>query len=176
VQFAQKEKEIQEFKERMEGAQVAIATSFIGINAEQANNLRKKLRDSGTTLKVYKNTLVQRALDELELTSASDYLEGPTAWAFSDDPVAPAKVLKDYNKDVPLVEMRGGVLEGIVVGRDQLDSLASLPSREELVAKVVGTIAMPLQNLVGVLNAPMRDMANVVEQIRIQKEEQDEAA
>ncbi len=171
----EKTEAISEFKERLEASQIAVATKFIGIKAEQATDLRRKLREEGVQFKVYKNTLVKRALDELGLSEAVEFLDGPVAWAFCDDPVAPAKILKEYNKDIPLVDMNGGILEGSVVGKSQLEALASLPSREALVAQVVGTIAMPLRNFVGVMSAVPRNFVNVLEQVRKQKEEQEAA-
>ncbi len=167
----EKEQAIQEFKDRLQQSKVAIATRFIGINALQSTVLRKKLRDENVLLKVYKNTLVKRALDELGLSGAVKYLEGPTAWAFCADPVAPAKVLKEYNKEVEKVSMAGGVLEGVVISKEQLDALASLPSREALLGQLVGVISMPLRNFVSVINAPNRDFVNVLDQIRKKKEE-----
>ena len=167
---------IQEFKERMQESEIAIATSFIGITAEGATELRKKLREEGVQFKVFKNTLVKRALDELGLSDATAYLDGPTAWAFSKDPVAPAKVLKEFGKEVKEVTMRGGILGGKIVDSTQLEALASLPPREALLGQVVGTIAMPLRNFVSVLNAPVRNFVNVLDQVKKQKEEQASAA
>jgi len=162
---------VAEFKARVQENQVAIATKYIGITAIQSTELRRRLRKEGVQFKVYKNTLVRRALDDLGLSDANAWLDGPIAWAFSTDPVAPAKVLKDFSKEIPKVEMNGGILEGRPVDKAQLEALAALPPREALLAQVVGTIAMPLRNFVGVLNAPTRDFVNVVEQIRKQKEE-----
>ena len=167
---AEKEQAIAELKERIEASQIAILTNYTGINAEQVSGLRKQLRDSGVTFKVYKNTLALRALDELELADAAQYLDGPTAWAFSEDPVAPAKVLKEFAKEAEMVSMTGGILDGAVVGPEQLQALADLPSKDQLIAQVVGTIAMPLRNMVGVLNAVPRNLVNVLDQIKQQKE------
>ena len=163
---------VAEMKERLANNQIAIATKYVGMNVFQATNLRTKLRESGVEFKVYKNTLASRALNELGMGKAADFMEGPTAWAFSKDPVAPAKVLKDFGKDVPFVVMQGGVLEGQPVTAAQLEALASLPPREVLIAQVVGTIAMPLRNAVGVLGALPRGLVNALDQIRKQKEEQ----
>jgi large subunit ribosomal protein L10 len=171
---AEKEQIIAEFKERVEANRIAIATRFIGINAEQATTLRSKLRENGVLFKVYKNTLAARALDEMGLGDAVQYMEGPTAWAFCEDPVAPAKVLKDYAKDNELVVMNGAVLAGEVLSPERLKALADLPSRDELIAKTVGTMAAPLRNFVSVMAAPTRNFVNVIEQIRKQKEEQGE--
>lgn len=167
---------VAEFKQRMQESEIAIATRYIGISAGQVTELRKRLRDQSISFKIFKNTLVKRALDELGLEAAETLLEGPTAWAFCKDPVAPAKVLKDFGKDVPVVQMGGGILGGRVLSAKELDALAALPGREALLAQVVGTVAAPLRNLVGVLSAPMRNMANVLEQIRKQKEQSGEAA
>lgn len=168
--------QVAEIKERLENASVAVMTKYVGINAGKVTELRKKLRDQGVFLKVFKNRLAQRALDELGLSGASSFMDGPTAWAFSKDPVAPAKILKEFNKETPVVEMVGGVLEGKVVSKAQLEALASLPGREVLLAQVVGTMAAPLRNLVGVLSAPTRDLVNALDQIRKQKEETGAAA
>jgi large subunit ribosomal protein L10 len=168
--------QVAEVKERIEQNQIAVLTKYVGINAEEVTDLRRKLREQGVSMKVYKNRLAKLALDELGLSEAVSFMEGPTAWAFSEDPVAPAKVLKDFGKEVPVVEMRGGILEGKIVSKDQLEALASLPGREVLLAQLVGTVAAPLRNLVGVLSAPTRNLVNVLDQVKKQKEEAGEAA
>ena len=162
---------VAEFKGRIQNNMVAIATGYVGINVEQATELRSKLRGEAVTLKVYKNTLVRRALDELELSDAAEFLDGPTAWAFSNNPVAPAKVLKEYAKGVRFVSMNGGIFEGKVVTKEQLESLADLPPREMLLAQVVWAVAGPLRMFVGTLNALPRNLVNVLDQVRKQKEE-----
>ncbi len=167
---------VEELKKRIQESEITILTRFVGINAEQATTLRKKLRDCHVDFKIFKNTLAQRALDELELSDAGKLMEGPTAWAFSTDSVAPSKVLKEFNKEVPMVEMSGGILEGKIISKQQLDALASLPSREVLLSQVVGTIAAPLRNFVSALNALPTNLVNVLDQIRKQKEEAGAAA
>lgn len=163
---------VAELKERIEGSQIAVISKYIGIDADQATTLRAKLRAENVEYKVFKNTLAKRALDDLDLSDAVEFMDGPTAWAFCDDPVAPAKVLKDFGKEAEFVVMSGGILDGKVISSDQLDALASLPSRDVLLAQVVGTIAAPLRNLVGTLNAVPRNFVNVLDQIRKQKEEE----
>lgn len=167
----QKIDSIVEFKQKLEESQIAIATRYIGINAGQVTDLRKQLRDAGIEYKVFKNNLAQRGLDELGYSDAAKFMEGPTAWAFSMDPVAPAKILKNFHKTVPVVEMAGGILEGRMIEQDQLNALADLPSREQLLAQVCGAVAAPLQNLAGSLNALLRNLANVLDQVKSQKEE-----
>ncbi len=167
---AEKEQVITELKERIEASHLVILTSFKGIDGDQATVLRRQLRESDVTFKVYKNTLALRALDELGLNDAAQYMVGPTAWAFSEDPVAPAKIMKNFAKDAEMLSMAGGILDGVVVGPDQLQTLADLPSKDQLLAQLVGVIAAPLRNLVGVLNAVPRNLVNVIDQIQKQKE------
>ncbi len=162
---------VEEFKEKLANSEVAIATKYVGINVEKVTDLRNKLRAADIDFKVYKNTLARRALREAGVEAAADLLEGPTAWAFCKDPVTPAKILKQAAAEVKFVSMVGGVLSGKVVNKDQLIALATLPSREQLVAQVVCTIAAPLSQFVGVLNAVPRSLVNVLDQIRKQKEE-----
>lgn len=163
---------VEELKANIEKSSVAIMSKYQGISVEQVTTLRKKLRDGNVTFKVYKNTLARRALDELDLSDAAVYMDGPTVWAFSEDPVAPAKILKDFGKEVEVIGMLGGILDGATVDAGKLNQLADLPSREQLLAQVVGTIAMPLRNLVGTLDAIPRSAVNVIDAIRRKKEEE----
>ncbi len=166
---------VAEIKTLLENNDIAIITRYKGMNVAQVTNLRRKLRESGVEYKVFKNTLSRLALKELGLEDAAQYMDGPTAWAFCPDPLTPTKLLKSFGKEVKFVSMLGGVLTGQVVNKEQLDALADLPSREQLLAQVVGTIAAPLSNLVGVLNAVPRNFVNVLDQIREQKEKADAA-
>lgn len=166
---------VEDLKRNISNNTVAIMTQYQGITVAEVTALRATLRERDIIFKVYKNTLAKRALNELGLDEACGYMEGPTVWAFSDDPVAPAKALKDFAKQVNVIKMMGGVLEGKSVDGEVLNRLADLPSRDQLLAQVVGTIAMPLRNLVGALSAVPRNMVNVLDQIRKQKEEADAA-
>ncbi|NIA12439.1 MAG: 50S ribosomal protein L10 [Nitrospiraceae bacterium] len=167
---------VAELKDRIQNNTIAIATQYKGINVAQATELRSKLRAGQVTFKVYKNTLVRRALDELDLLDAAAFMDGPTAWAFCKDPVTPARILKDFTKEAKAIILNGGVLEGKVVSKEQIEVLASLPTREVLLAQLVGTIAAPLRNFVGTLNAVPRNFVNVLDQIKKQKEEEGAAA
>lgn len=166
----EKETAVAEIKDSIQNNTVAIISKYQGITVAQVTELRNKLREQGVTYKVYKNNLAKRALDELGLSDAVMYMDGPTAWAFCEDPVAPAKVLKEFGKDVKVVVMQGGILEGAAVGADKLDQLADLPSRDQLLSQVVGTIAMPLRKFLGTLQAVPRDFVNVVDQIKKKQE------
>ncbi len=163
---------VAEIKERIQDSDIAIMTQYVGINVAQATEMRKTLREAGVTYKVYKNNLARRALRELELEDAAECMEGPIAWAFSEDPVLPAKILKEIGGKVKFVKMTGGILSGKKVSAEELKALADLPSREQLLAQVAGTIAAPLRNLLSVLNATPRNLVNVLDQVRKQKEEE----
>lgn len=166
---------IAEIKERLEQHSFVMLTKYSGIDSEQVTNLRRMLRDNNVEYKVYKNTLGKRALDELGLGELAQHMDGPTAWAFCDEPVGPTKVFKDFSKDVKCVEMTAGLLDGNIVNQAQLNELASLPSREQLIAQVVGVLAAPISGMLGVFNGVQREFVSVVDQVRKQKEEQDAA-
>ena len=151
---------VAELKDRIQKHAVAIATQYQGVTVEQVTELRRKLRAQHIEFKVYKNTLAKRALEELGLSGAAAFIEGPTAWAFAQDSAAPAKALREFAREVKTVIMNGGVLEGRVISKQQVEALATLPSREVLVAQVIGTMAAPLRNLVGVLSVLPRNLVN----------------
>ena len=167
----EKEAAIEELKSNIENSSVAIMSKYQGITVAEVTELRAKLRAENVTFKVYKNNLAKRALDELELSEASECMSGPTVWAFCEDPVPPARILKQFSQHVGVVQMHGGILDGKPVDAAMLNSLADLPSHDHLLAQVVGTIAMPLRNLVSVLSALPRNMVNVVDAIRRKQEE-----
>tara|TARA_R110001592_G_scaffold14535_3_gene64752 strand:+ start:508 stop:1038 length:531 start_codon:yes stop_codon:yes gene_type:complete len=168
--------DIAEMKARIESSEIAIATKYVGISVEQVTELRKQLREAGVEYKVYKNTLARRALKELDVEAAADFMEGPTAWAFSADPVAPAKILKAFSKKAKTIAMVGGVLGGKPVNADQLTTLASLPSHEQLLSQIAGTIAAPIQKLMGTINAVPSNLANVIDQVQKMKADEENAA
>ncbi len=167
---------VQEIKERLETHSLSIMTQYIGINVAQVTELRRKLREAGIVYKVYKNNLARIALREIGAESAADLMNGPTAWVFSNDPVSAPKILKEFSKEVPFVQIVGGVMEGKVLTKDQVLNLANLPPKEVLQAQVIGTIAAPLRNLVTVLNAIPINLVNVLNQIKKKKEEAQPAA
>jgi len=161
---------VNELKERIQGNPLAVITKYVGINAGQVTELRRRLREQGVELKVYKNTLAARALDELGLSAAAKFMEGPTAWAFSKDIVAPSKVFREFAKEAPMIAVSGGILEGRVIGKAQMEALADMPPRDVLLSQVVGTVAAPLRNFMGAVSALPRNLVTVLDQIRQQKE------
>ncbi|MDO5043963.1 MAG: 50S ribosomal protein L10 [Coriobacteriia bacterium] len=142
---------------------------YRGLSVKDSQDLRRSLTESGAHMKVYKNNLVRRALADANLPEM-DFLVGPSAYVFyGEDPVAPAKVLKKFAKELQFLEIRGGLADGQVVDVNQVKAIADLPSREELIAKLLGTLQNPLAKVVRVLNGPQQQFAQVVKAIADQK-------
>lgn len=157
-------------KEDLGSVNAVWVVDFRGLSVKEVSDLRNKVREAGAGLKVYKNTLMHLALAELGLPSMDQILEGPSAFVFSgEDPVASAKALKDFAKANKNLVIKGGMMDGSFVNAEQVQAIASLPSREELIAKLLGTINNPLVQIVRVLNAPMESFARCVNQIAEQK-------
>ncbi len=166
----EKEEAVAEMVARLKDCSIAIASQYQGITVEQVTQLRSKMRAQKIHFKVYKNTLATRALRELNLEEAAKYMDGPTIWAFSKDAAAPAKILKEFSKDVDKVKINGGILDGKPVDAKMLEAIADLPSREQLLGQLVGVLAAPLQNFVGVMSAVPRNFVGVIDAIKRQKE------
>jgi large subunit ribosomal protein L10 len=151
--------------EEFSGAETAILTSFTKLKASQAEELRKTVRSAGAKYRVVKNTLAERAGKGTRIEQALQNLTGVTSVAYtSGDPVALAKALSKYAKDNPEVTVKAVVMEGRVLPAKEVDTLASMPSKEELYSKLLFLINAPAQRLVTVLNATGRDLAVVIDQ------------
>ena len=143
---------------------------YRGLTVKESEALRRSIREADAVMKVYKNSLVELALKELDMPSMGDVLAGPSAFVFADgDPVASAKALKDFAKANENLVIKGGIMDGAFVDAEAVEKIAALPSREELIAKLLGTIQNPLQQIVRVLNGPMESFARVVSAIEDQK-------
>jgi large subunit ribosomal protein L10 len=124
-----------------------VVADYRGLNVAQVTELRKQLREAGIEFQVLKNSLVRRATAAAELSELDSVLTGPTAIAFSkEDAVAPAKILSDFAKKNDALEIKGGVVEGQVVGVDQINALAALPSREGLLSMLLSVLQAPVRN------------------------------
>lgn len=153
---AQKEKQIiiDEIKEKLDRAQSAVVVDYIGITVAQADSMRKKLREANVDYTVYKNTLVKRAIAGTKYEELAGVLEGPSALAISyDDAVAPAKVINDSIKEFKKMEFKAGVVEGTFFDAKGIEAIASLPSRDELIAKFMGSIQSPVSKAVRTFQA-----------------------
>lgn len=166
-----KEALVAEFAEKLKTVRAAFLADYRGLNVEQANALRRKLQAVGVEYRVIKNTLLRLAAKDTDVACLDDYLEGPTAIALvTEDPVAPAKALVEFAKQHNVFELKAGMLRGKVLAAGDIKALAELPSREELIAKMLGSMSAPATNFVGVLAAVPGSFVRVLAAIRDQKE------
>jgi large subunit ribosomal protein L10 len=162
---------VAELKERLSNSSSAIFVDYRGLTVEEATQLRKQLREAGVIYKVYKNTLIEIAARQLDMEGITPYLAGPTAIAFGvEDPVTPAKLLSESMNSLKKMEFKVGIVEGKIVDVEAIESLAKLPSKQELIAKMLGSINAPIANLVGVLSGPMRAFVYTLNAIKEKKE------
>lgn len=156
---------ISEISQKFERAEVMIVTEYRGLTVEQISDLRKKLRDHKVEYTVVKNTLAGFAAKQTGKPDLSGLLKGPTAIAFGyGDPVQPAKVLLDYQKSSQgVMSVKGGLIGHQVLAAADVVSLSKLPSKKELLSKVVGSIQSPLSSLVFVLNGNLQGLSNVLQ-------------
>lgn len=166
----EKEASVAEIKDKLEKAKSVILTDYRGLTFEQISDLRNKLRAQGVEYKVFKNTLAKIAARELELSDLDPYLVGPTAMALSyDDPIASAKILRDFAKTSKLLELKGGVVEGAVIDGEKVKTLADIPPKEVLLAMFMGGLRSPLYGLAGSLNQITAGLARALSQVAAQK-------
>lgn len=152
-------------------ARGAVLTDFRGLSVAEITELRTLLRKSAVEYKVIKNTLAKLAIKETDLAGLAAYLEGPTAIAISrTDPVVASKAITAWAKGRQTFAIKGGIVEGRVVGRAEIAHLADLPPREVLLARVAGAFQAPLQGLVQVLSASMQGLVRALDQVRQRKE------
>lgn len=157
---------VDEIKAELSAADAVWVVDYRGLTVKQAEALRGKIREQGATLKIYKNSFTARALADLELPSLGAILEGPSAFVFvTGDPVASAKAIKAFAKENPKLEIKGGLLNKDVVTADQIRAIADLPSREELIARLLGTIQNPLTKIVRVLNGPAEKVVRTLQAV-----------
>lgn len=139
------------------------ALDYRGLKVSEATEFRRKIRDAGATYRVVKNTLAKRALEGTSLESLEPHLSGMTGLAFTgEDPVALAKVIHDFAKDVPAITFKAGILADQELDQGRFEALAVLPSKEALLAQLLSVLQAPVRNLLGVLQAPARDLVMVL--------------
>jgi len=161
---------VAELAEKLANAKAAYLADYRGINVEQVNALREQLRQEGVEYRVVKNTLLRLAAKGTGTECLDEHFQGPTAITIvSGDPVAPAKTLIEFAKKNAKFELRAGALDGKVLTADDIKALSELPSREVLLAKVLGSLNAPASNFVGVLAAIPRSLVQVLAAIQDQK-------
>lgn len=169
---------VAELKDKLTGCKGAVLISYRGLTVAQDTELRVELRKAGVNYHVVKNTMTRIAATEAGMEELVAHLEGTTALAVSaEDAVAPAKIISGFIKKNNLDEqgiltVKAGIVEGKVVSADEVKAIASLPSREALIGKLLGSMQAPLSNTVGIMGSMVRSIVTVLDAIRKQKEEQ----
>lgn len=151
--------------EKLKQNSTVILTDYRGLTVAQIAKLRKDLRESSTEYRVIKNTLAKLAADKLNLAELSKLLRGPVALALSNEPIGPAKVLNTFAKENKGFEVKGAVIDGRALTGDEIKRLAELPSRETLIAMLIGQLQSPVYGIVNVLNGPIQNLVYVLNAI-----------
>ena len=150
----QKQLIIDEIKGKLENAQAAVVIDYMGITVAEADAMRKTLREANVDYTVYKNTLIKRAIEGTEFAPLAEVLDGPSALAIStEDATAPARTLNKIIKDFKKMEFKAGVVEGTYYDKAGIEAVAEIPSRDELIAKFMGSIQSPVGKFVRTLAA-----------------------
>ncbi len=163
---------VDQVRKELQSANLAILAEFRGVDVAHMGNLRRNARQSNVRIQVVKNTLARRAAQDTDFECLIDYFTGPVAIAISEDPVAAAKTITDFSKDNKTFTIRTGALNGELLSEEKLEQIAKLPSREELLGKLVGTLAAPLQRFVNALNGIPTGLVRVLAAVKDSKEEQ----
>ena len=166
---SEKEQLVAELKAKIQGAQALYYTDFTGLNVKRMTELRRRLRKANIEYVVIKNTLALRAVNESGLVG--EKLRGPTGLVVAKDPVTAAKVLTDFAKEnEQRPSVKGGMLDGRAVDKEQVKRLASMPSREQMLAELGAGLQSPMAAFVGALNGMLSMFAGALEALRVQKE------
>lgn len=167
-----KEQSVLEIKEKLDKASSIYLTDFSGLTVAETNELRDEFFNAKVDYKVLKNTLVKKALVQSEnkfsakAEEISEYLKGPTGVVFTyDDPVAPAKIIKKFFDKGEKPKLKVALVESQVYSSKQLNELASLPSKPEIISAIIGSLHSPISGIVGSLNAVIRDLASIIEEV-----------
>lgn len=167
----EKVEQVRAIESWLRGAAAAILTDYRGLSVGELVTLRAKLREAGAEYRVVKNRLVARAAGALGIAGLDPYLEGPTAVAISrEDPIAPAKALQDFIRQMRKLEVKAALVEGRVITADQVKALAELPGKPQMRARVLGALQAPMAGMVGVLSGLQRSVVYALDQLRKQRE------
>lgn len=172
MKLQEKQAIVDELSAKLRGANAFYLTDFTGLNVKSITDLRRRLRNAGVEYLVVKNTLAERALEGADFPDIAEFFKGPTALVIGhDDPVAPAKVLADFAKEhdnKPAV--KAGIVERKAVSAAQIDVLAKLPPREQLLAELAGALEAPMAQLAYVMQAKLYEMAGLLDALRSSRE------
>ena len=170
LNLEQKQAVVSEIAAELAKAQSVIVAEYRGLTVGAVTNLRAKARKSGVYLRVLKNTLARRAVKGTSFEKLAEQMKGPLMYGIAEDPVAAAKVLQEFAKENELLVIKGGAMPNIVMSAQDVKTLASMPSREELLAKLVGTMQAPIAKLVRTMNEVPGKFARTLAAVRDHKE------
>jgi large subunit ribosomal protein L10 len=165
VDRAQKEKVVEELGQIFESSGVVVVAHYEGLTVAEMQDLRGRMREAGGSVRVAKNKLAKIALDGKPVASIAEYLEGMTVLAYSEDPVAAAKVMDKYAKDNDKLVILGGAMGETALDLAGVKAVAAMPSREELIAQIVSQIGAPAANIAGAIGAPASNIASILSTI-----------
>jgi len=163
VKRSEKNDFVKNLKEELNNSTSLIVSHYAGLNVKEIDELRKAMRDNKTKFKVTKNRLAKLALVDTQYENIIDLFSGPTAVAYSADPVAPAKVSVEFEKKFQNFKILGGSFEGEKISQEKINFLGSLPSLDEIRGKLVGLLTAPAQKIVSVLQAPAGQITRLLE-------------
>ncbi|MEO1344847.1 MAG: 50S ribosomal protein L10 [Pseudomonadota bacterium] len=159
---AQKEKVVEELGQIFESSGVVVVSHYEGLTVAEMQDLRARARESEASVRVAKNRLAKIALTDKPCASIADYLSGMTVLTFSEDPVAAAKVAEAFAKDNKKFEILGGAMGETALDRSGVEAVSKMPSRDELIASIVGCIGAPASNIAGAIGAPASNIASIL--------------
>ncbi len=171
LNISQKQELVERLSKQLAEAEITVVVDYKGLTVLQMTELRAKLRDAGVQIEVIKNTLTRRAAQGTDSEVLIDLFKGPNAIVISsEDPVAPAKILADFAKDNDKLEIKGAALAGKLLDEEEIKQLAKMPSKEELLTKLVCTLNAVPTNLVNVLSGVPRAFVNVLNAVKDEKD------
>ena len=159
---SEKKEFVQKLKEEIDTSSSVIVTHYSGLTVDESDQLRSEMRNNGAKFKVTKNRLTKLALKQTQFKDLADLFIGPTAIAYSDDPVAPAKVAVSFEKKLEKFKIIGGGFDGEKINSEKINFLATLPSMDELRGKIVGLISAPAQKIASITKEPAGKMARLI--------------
>ena len=159
---SEKKEFVQKLKDEINSSSSVIVTHYSGLTVDESEQLRSEMRNNGAKFKVTKNRLTKLALEQTQFKDIADLFAGPTAIAYSDDPVAPAKVAVNFEKKLDNFKIIGGGYDGEKIDLQKINFLATLPSMDELRGKIVGLISAPAQKIASIVKEPAGQIARLV--------------
>lgn len=171
LNITQKKEQVERLAKEFSKSEIALLVDYKGLDVLQMTELRSKFREAGVRMEVVKNSLLKRASEGTDAALMKDFYKGPSAIVLSDDdPVAPAKILVDFVKDNDKLEIKAGALAGKLLETSEIEQLAKMPSKEQLLGKLVGVLNAVPTSMVNVLAGVPRSFVNVLNAIKDQKE------